>query len=229
MTYNQLAEIKIQEPIGEPFELHNNKANDAVLEHTLAVVANRLLQGYSLRDIAEELGVSKPRAAELTRQVAQHWRNSAMVDIDEARGIELAKLDKLEHEYWLAWERSKMPRTMTTQRTAPMPAGSSDMRVTAGMRTEERDGDPRFLDGVFKCIERRIKIYGLDQPDKIAMAGVFDVNNDNELTKRLARYEAILAGTPLELAATGADRYRVAEPVDSERSASEAGNVPDAD
>ena len=34
-----------------------------------------------------------------------------------------------------------------------------------------RDGDPRFLEGIFKCIDKRCKMLGLDAPAKQEISG----------------------------------------------------------
>lgn len=202
---------------------------DEQRENRRAIVAERVLQGYSLAAIGRELGITARMVGYDLETIESRWRESSLIDFDEARSKELARLNKVEHEFWMAWERSKLPKNQTSQRTAPTRAGADDMRVSASMRTEERDGDPRFLDGVFKCIERRIRLYGLDQPEKIALAGVLDVNTDNDLTKRLSRYHDALSGGRIEVAAAIVAGNGFGQPVDSERPAPEASDILDVD
>jgi hypothetical protein len=194
-------------------------------EHARTVVAQRVLQGYTHGEIAKELGISDSMVGLYLKELRQRWRASSLRDFDEARAIELAKIDNLEREYWESWERSKRPKTQTTQRTAPSKAGSTDVKITAGMTTQERDGDPRFLDGIFKCIERRMKLYGLDEAEKIAMVGAFSVTNDNDLSRRLARYNDALSGASIDVASATVISYRPGQSVDSERSPSETGDI----
>lgn len=214
------SDIEIVNPRGPRF-------TDEQREHHRLVISQRVLQGYTPAEIGRELGVTRQQVAYDLKIVEKRWREAALRDFDEARGVELAKIDALEHEYWQAWERSKKPKTQSTQRTAPSKLGADDMRVTAGIRTEERDGDPRFLDGVFKCIERRIKLYGLDEAEKIAMVGAFDVNNENDLTRRLARYDEALGRGVVNITTAVVVGDRSGQPVDSERPPSETSHILD--
>ena len=75
------------------------------------------------------------------------------------------KVDRLEREYWAAWEASKEERqTTTTEQTADAEAE----RLKADIRKKERTGDPRYLAGVERCIAKRCGILGLNAPHKVA-------------------------------------------------------------
>src|SRR5262249_57562510 len=84
-------------------------------------------------------------------------------------GGELGRVDQRERECGEGWERSCQPREITTQEKTDLGAGAQkDSRLKAGMRTEKRDGNPAFLDGVQWCLEHRAKILGVFAPTKIA-------------------------------------------------------------
>ena len=61
---------------------------------------------------------------------------------------------------WVAWELSLQDKERSTVTTGPN-GGTSDM-------TENQSGNPRYLDIVLNCIEKRCKLLGLDAPTKIA-------------------------------------------------------------
>jgi hypothetical protein len=42
------------------------------------------------------------------------------------------------------------------------------LQIKKTKRREGQVGDPRYLDGVLKCIDRRCAILGIDAPKKIA-------------------------------------------------------------
>jgi hypothetical protein len=86
------------------------------------------------------------------------------MDLDAVKAKELAKLDRLELTYWRAWERSCSTREIRSV-TKKGEAG------TSMLRTEGRDGNPKFLEGVHKCIERRCVLLGLDAPAKKEVSG----------------------------------------------------------
>jgi hypothetical protein len=74
------------------------------------------------------------------QKLEERWIESGLMDLNAAKGRELARIDRLECEYWDAWEAVK-----PTNRTAP-----------------------RYLEGIMSCIERRCKLLGLDAPNKVA-------------------------------------------------------------
>ncbi len=69
-------------------------------------VADFYVQGWTQTAIAAEVDVSQPTICEDLQQIRQQWKESAVRDFDEARDIQLQKLDRLERE---AWERSQKP------------------------------------------------------------------------------------------------------------------------
>jgi len=94
--------------------------------------------------------------------VRREWRDSRIRDFDEAVNRELAKVDRLEREAWNAWQRSREPLEST--RVVSDGAGGK----TAQKVVRQRDGDPRFLEQVHKCIATRRALLGLDAPTRIA-------------------------------------------------------------
>ncbi|MEE4659019.1 MAG: hypothetical protein V2J89_01040 [Halieaceae bacterium] len=140
-------------------------------ERDLAFIARHYLRGYSQNEIAVELG--KATGTQVTRQqicydlkkLQEQWREEQLEAIDELKARELAKLDHMEAEAWAAWERSKeqAEKTKKGRRTGGRNAGEY-----AEVQVEERIGDPRYMDLVLKCVEKRTKLLGLDAPIKVA-------------------------------------------------------------
>ena len=110
------------------------------VEADRAAIARRYLQGMTQAEIGAELAMTQQMVSYDLQVVRQRWRDSGLRDLDEAKTIELAKIDALEREYWDAWRASKRP-----------PA----------------TGTPAYLTGVQWCIDRRIKLLGLDAPDRV--------------------------------------------------------------
>ena len=92
-----------------------------------------------------------------------------MRDFDAARSQELAKLDALEDSHWIAWRKSIEPTTVTTKSKETYRERIEKTKVST--RDEEPNGDPRFLAGVHKCIEKRCQLLGLDAPVKREITG----------------------------------------------------------
>jgi hypothetical protein len=124
-------------------------------------VADLYVQGLTQCAIAEELGVHQPTVCDDLKKIQRQWRESTVRNFDEAKEMELQKLDRVEREAWAAWERSQKPAQSTTVEGDGTPKRS---RKTIS----QRNGDPRYLDTVLKCVAARRAILGLDAPTKIA-------------------------------------------------------------
>lgn len=146
-------------------------------------IGNLYLQGWIQADIAESVGVSQSTVSNDLKALHKDWLASALLDFNEAKSQELAKIDRLEREYWAAWGQSKVPIKTASQKQrgkvvkrqdedgefiAEQPAEVSKM-------SKEQIGDPRFLAGVQWCIDRRCKILGVDAPVKSDIGGTLTV------------------------------------------------------
>ena len=151
-------------------------------------IADMYLQGWTQVRIAEHLSDDEDREYTLSQQMISYdlkklqeaWQASALVDIDAVKARELAKVDRLEREYWDAWGRSCAPAVTTRQEGKAVEGGVERIVSTS----VARNGDPRFLQGVQWCIERRCKILGIDAPEKhnLRTDNTFHVVYDEEPT-----------------------------------------------
>ena len=154
------------------------KRNNVQLERDRDYSWGEYLKGVPVQEInkrvnaraqAENLGytISRPVTYDdITARLAEYRKESEAVLNDQVQ-IELAKVNKLEQEYWEAWERSKTAKRRTEIEGGEM-VGSNITGGTVKKRTTEQIfGDPRYLEGVQWCIERRCRMLGLDQPLEI--------------------------------------------------------------
>jgi len=133
-------------------------------------IADLYLKGWLQVDIAEEVGLSSPTVSRDLKALQAEWLKSSLMDFDEAKAREIAKIDRLEREYWTGWQRSlKDEETIKEEGSA---TASKPSKVTKTRKGQA--GDPRFLDGVLKCVDRRCKIIGVDAAVKVAVHGTFD-------------------------------------------------------
>jgi len=128
-------------------------------------MADLYLQGWLQADIAVEVGVSDATVSRDLKALQSEWLASALVDFNEAKAQELAKVDRLEREYWQAWRRSCENAESVTQE------GTAKTVDKVKKTSKGQAGDPRFLQGVQWCIERRCKILGVDAPTEIKHSG----------------------------------------------------------
>jgi len=129
-------------------------------------VAALYLQGLYQSEIAQKVGVTQQQVSHDLRCLRKVWLASAMRDFDALKAEQLAKIDAAERAYWEGWQRSLQPRevTLTKQSTG------KDPRDEASIRRETPVGDPRFLDGVMRCIAQRADILGISTSTEAAKA-----------------------------------------------------------
>lgn len=139
------------------------------------LIAALYLKGFTQAAIGEQLGISHATVSRDLKLIQEHWRQSAISDMNDAKQRELEKIDVLEYEAWQAWLRSQADAVSKTT------FGNSEKPNIKSSRNQY--GDPRFLAIVDKCIERRCKILGIEAPVKT------DNHLDGELTIRVIREE----------------------------------------
>jgi hypothetical protein len=100
------------------------------------------LRGRRQTYIATKLGISQQQVSYDIKQLRRRWRESSVVNFNEAAQEQLARIDELERTYWIAWERST---------------------------TDTKVGNASFLEGVQWCVEQRCKILGIYEATKISL------------------------------------------------------------
>ena len=137
------------------------------------------LQGWTQARIAEEIGLSRTQITYDLRAIQKQWIKNTTFALDEYKGKELAKIDHVEAEAWLAWEKSKEQFKQQhivakgIKKIIDDDGNQKDQAVTVDKSTQIEDqyGNPRYLDLVMTCIERRCKMLGIDAPQKHEVTG----------------------------------------------------------
>lgn len=142
----------------------------------LQVIGDLYCKGKSQYAIGQQLGLSQQQISYDLKEIHARWLKTAVKTFNAWIAGELAKIDHLEREAWLAWERSCVERHESTAEGRPNDDGGIDANKLQ-RKTVERDGDPRFLDQVKWCIERRAKLLGLDKPEKHSFTDVTGEKN----------------------------------------------------
>jgi transcriptional regulator with XRE-family HTH domain len=144
-----------------------------------AEVARRYLQGEMQEELARAFGVTQGQISHDLKAIRAAWLAAAVRDFDALKAQELAKIDAVEREYWLAWERSKQDKEIAIQE-----AGADKKVKKATLRKEGQAGNPSFLAGVLTCIERRCAILGLDAPKRFIIK--WDELSDDQIDRLAA-------------------------------------------
>jgi hypothetical protein len=133
------------------------RRSNAQLARDRKRVAELYLKGWLQVDIAQELNVNQSTISRDLAYLIEEWQAVALYDFNEARARELAKINLLEETYWAEWLTSKDP--IVKRKTAKKVDGQT---TEATQEVSLGTGDPRFLQGVQWCIDRRCKLLGLD-------------------------------------------------------------------
>lgn len=132
-------------------------------------IADLYLKGWLQVDIAEEVGLSQTTVCRDLKALQRQWIAVTLIDFDEAKGNEIAKIDRLEREHWAAWERSCLDAETVTKKGKVKKDAEKPESVEQIIQRKGQAGDPRFLAGIQWCIDRRIKLFGLDEPDRLVV------------------------------------------------------------
>jgi hypothetical protein len=134
---------------------HAPKRTTHQIEQDRADIARLCLERRQQREIVAWIAANRPYTLSLgsiNRSVKQSealWRREATGSIENWKARDLARLDEIERRAWEGFERSRLPRVI--KRTC------GGKTVTT---TEQRDGDPRWLEIIRQCIARRADILG---------------------------------------------------------------------
>jgi predicted transcriptional regulator len=147
-----------------------HKRSQSQISKDTRLISSLYLRGYTQHEISERINLSQPVISRTLKSLQEQWRNSDLIDINEAKQKELAKIDHLELEYYEAWERSCQNTESNTSKVVKTAGGKGKPgtdRQEATQSVKTHLGDPRYLQGVERCIDKRCKILGLDAPIKL--------------------------------------------------------------
>lgn len=142
-----------------------NKRSKIEREQQLPDIAEMYLRKARQSDIAKKYGLSRQQIAYDLKVIQKRWSDQAVHSLSEAKLKELHNIDLIEREAWGEWERSKQDRQLRSAKKIQK-AGEPD-KVETGIDTEGRLGDPRYLQVMNDCGERRVRLLGLDAPIKV--------------------------------------------------------------
>lgn len=152
----------------------------AAIEARRARVASLKVRHLSIREIQAALaseGHVNPRTkrawslgilVEDLQALEAQWRAETKRDVAEIIAFELAKLDETEREARAAWHRGigKKKKEHAERKTGTGADGTATSDRTY-VTTTDLNGDPRYLQVIHDCQERRAALLGLDAPKRV--------------------------------------------------------------
>lgn len=162
----------------KPVQFHRNqavKAQDIERELDLYV------HGKAIDEIASIMNEGKDENQKISQMMVYHdlkgiineWRERHINNSSVILAKEMARLDRLEQQYWDAWNESKKPLTHMDKETYQIESDGG--RYDSSKRTKTREmmkfieshGQVEFLQGIERVIDLRFKLLGIGQTKNI--------------------------------------------------------------
>lgn len=160
---------------GNPSTVHVR--TDFERERDMARAAELYLQGHPQWRIGQIIGVSQSQISDDLGEIKNRWRESAIMDFNERKARELAKIDELERIAWDAYKKSCLPKKQLTRKRKSIIIGEDKdnegtpaSEIERTLRVEHQaPGNESFLGRVAWCIDRRCELLGIDAPRKTTL------------------------------------------------------------
>ena len=136
------------------------RTNDQKLSDR-ALTAEMYLQGHTQVDIAQKVGISTGQVCIDLKIIRDQWAASAILNINEAKNRELARINLIEKEAWVDFYGSREDAEGSEQTEGSGPQG---LTSASKIWSKGRLGDHQYLRVVLDCTKQRRAILGLDQP-----------------------------------------------------------------
>jgi hypothetical protein len=134
-----------------------------IINERRARVAELYLKGTPQHKIAGICRVTQSQVSYDLKRLSQQWIESSLMNIDQLKARELAKIDQAERSAWQGWEKSCQTRTKKRTATSDFEKGT---RNESSVERIKAAGDPRYIEVVLRCIRQRSELLGLNAPSK---------------------------------------------------------------
>ncbi len=155
-------------------------------------VLEQMLEGKTQHQIGEALGISQPAVSKIVRRVEERLLKDLAYQVDRQRARHTLRLEFIYQQAIHAWQSSKEEFLRRRQRRTD--GGSGDGITVAELTSENRFGDPRYLDEARKALADSRKLWGMDAPERMAIEAStpFASMTDEALEAAIARQTRLL-------------------------------------
>jgi DNA-binding CsgD family transcriptional regulator len=169
-------------------------------------VLEQILDGRRQHQIATALNISQPAVSKIARRLEERLLADVAFKVDRQRARQTLRLEFIYQESIGAWHASKQESLRRRQRKAD----GGDGGTIAEIVSENRDGDPRYLDEARRALADLRTIWGIDAPNRMSIeaATPYASMSDAALEAELARQARLLKTsqvTPVPVIVTAED------------------------
>ena len=164
-------------------------------------VMEQILEGRTQGQMAAALGISQSAVSQIVRRIEERLLVDVAWKVERQRARHSLRLEFLYAEAIRAWRGSQQDTLRKRQRQTDGGPGAGGATV-AEIVSENRHGDPRYLDEARKALADLRTVWGVDTPDRLSVtaAAPFASMTDAALDAELARQARLLRGPdPLAL------------------------------
>ena len=155
-----------------------------MLEHTL--------EGRTQHSIATALGISQPAVSKIARRVEERLLADQACKVERHRARHTFRLEHIYGQAMQGWQDSKQEGLRRRQRKTEHDGGTGS--TVAELISENRHGDPRYLDEARKALADLRKLWGVDAPERLSIDASthYATMTDADLEAELVRHVRLL-------------------------------------
>jgi DNA-binding CsgD family transcriptional regulator len=130
-------------------------------------VMDLMLEGRTQHQIAAAVGISQPAVSKILRRVEERLLADLAWKIERQRARHTVRLEFIYGEAIRAWQASKQEALRRRQRKTD--GGENGEATVAEIVSENRHGDPRYLDEARKALSDLRNLWGVDAPERVSI------------------------------------------------------------
>jgi DNA-binding CsgD family transcriptional regulator len=155
-------------------------------------VMEYVLEGRSQTQIAETLGISQPAVSKIVRRLEEQLLADVAWKVERQRARHSLRLEFLYAEAVRAWRASQQETLRRRQRKTD--GGPGPGSTVAELVSENRHGDPRYLEAARNMLVDLRALWGVNAPDRLSVeaGSPFASMTDAALEAELARQARLL-------------------------------------
>jgi predicted transcriptional regulator len=155
-------------------------------------VLEQMLEGRTQHQIAAASGISQAAVSKILRRVEERLLADVAWKVERQRARHTVRLEFIYAEAIRSWHSSKEETLRRRQRKTE--GGSGGAATIAELVSENRHGDPRYLDEARKALSDLRTLWGVDAPERMSIEATtpFASMSDAALQAELARQMRLL-------------------------------------